>query len=126
MERYLTTDDKNCRDKTDVLYNRQLNRSEGRDGTNAEEEEKKKKKVRRISSRVSVRRRNTNIRQTRDIARQGKRGTRDAMTSVAPASRYIDVITLIHARTSRLKRASLLSRYLHCTGTQFSLSLARQ
>lgn len=44
MERYLTTDDKNCRDKTDVLYNRQLNRSEGRDGTNAEEEEKKKEK----------------------------------------------------------------------------------
>lgn len=75
MERYLTTDDKNCRDKTDVLYNRQLNRGEGRDGTNAEEEEKeKKKKVRRISSRVSVRRRNTNIRQTRDIARQGKEG----------------------------------------------------
>lgn len=55
--------------------------------------------------RVSIRRRNTNIRQTRATMSVKKRDERVAMMSVAPASRYIDIITLIHARTSLLKRA---------------------
>lgn len=100
--------DKNYRDKTDVLYNLQLNR-----GGKREREEtnvyRRKKRGEANKPQVSVCRRNTNIRQTRDITHQRKRETSDMMTSVAPASCYIDVITLIHARMSRLKRVSSLS-----------------
>lgn len=103
--------DKNYRDKTDVLYNLQLNHSGEREREERNEclQKKKKKRGETNKPQVSVCRRNTNIRQTRDITHQEKRETRDMMTSVAPASYYINVITLIHARMSRLKWVSSLS-----------------
>lgn len=101
--------DKNYRDKTDVLYNLQLNRGGKREREKKRMFTEEKKRGEANKPQVSVCRRNTNIRQTRDIAHQRKRETSDMMTSVAPASCYIDVITLIHARMSRLKRVSSLS-----------------